>query len=49
MAEEMNEVDLDEAYQNEFDCLMALQEAGRTDGDGPADIEEIEVIEYGDC
>lgn len=32
-------------YETEYECLMALSEAGRTDGDGPADVAEIVEVD----
>lgn len=31
-------------YDQEFELLMMAQEAGRTDGDGPADVAEVEEV-----
>ncbi len=36
-------------FQNEYESLMALNEAGRADNPDldPADVAEVEVIDYG--
>lgn len=41
---------MDDAYQNEYESLMALAEAGRADSPDldPEDVAEVEVIAYGD-
>lgn len=31
--------------EEEYEALMALQEAGRTDGDGPEDVAEVDESE----
>ena len=35
-------------HAEEFELLKQAQEAGRTDGDGPEDVAEIEVIDDGE-
>lgn len=38
----MNEKD----YDTEYECLMALAEAGKVDGDGPDDVAEVEEVAH---
>lgn len=42
--------ELESAYQNQYDSLMALAEAGRADGDNePDDVAPVEEVDYGNA